>query len=494
METKIQPREESHDRPSVTVKIQRGKSAGQEFTFDKDFKIGREKECEIILTDDNVSRVHTEVEFARGSWWINDVESTNGTFKGGARISHIPVKGRTSVSLGVGGPRLVFEIKATSKEDLAAATQLPSVTNYKQHYFDDKTDLEAGQHTRMIRQAYKEVRKAQSTKYTKIIIALAVLTVAAITYGWIKQVQLERQKQLAQDVFYKLKSLEITNSKIQAWIARTGDSLAQSEASRNQVLRQELTNSYNSLIDEMGIYSDMSEEERTIYHVARIFGECELTMPEEFVNEVLKYVREWKLSSRLVNAIQRAEKEGYPEKIAQIMLAKHLPPQFMYLALQESDLDVTKVGPNTRYGIAKGMWQFIPTTAVEYGLRTGPLVHMNRDDPRDERQDFEKSTEAAASYLQDIYNGEAQASGLLVCASYNWGHNLVRGLIKKMPETPQERNFWQFFLAYRDKIPKETYNYVFYIFSAAVISENPKLFGFDFERPFPATLPQVANQ
>ncbi len=494
METKIQPKETPRDRPSVTVKIQRGKSAGQEFTFDKDFKIGREKECEIILTDDNVSRVHTEVEFAKGNWWINDVESTNGTFKGGARISHIPVKGRTSVVLGVGGPRLVFEIKATTKEDLAAATQLPSVTNYKKHYFDDRTNLDAGQHTRMIRQAFKEVRKVQSKKYTKIIAGLVLLTVAAITYGWIKENQLEKQRQLAQEVFYKLKSLEIANAKLRAWVARTGDEQAKEEASRNLALREELTNSYNTFIDEMGVYSGVSEEERTVYHVARVFGECELTMPEEFVKEVLAYVNEWKLSSRLVNAIQRAEKEGYPQEIAKVMLTKHLPPQFMYLGLQESDLDVTKVGPKTRFGIAKGMWQFIPSTALEYGLRTGPLVYMDRHDPRDERQDFEKSTVAAASYLQDIYNGEAQASGLLVCASYNWGHNLVRGLIKKMPENPQERNFWQFLVKYRNKIPKETYDYVFYIFSAAVIGENPKLFGFNFERPFPPTLPQVAEK
>jgi hypothetical protein len=33
------------------------------------------------------------------------------------------------------------------------------------------------------------------------------------------------------------------------------------------------------------------------------------------------------------------------------------------------------------------------------------------------------------------------------------------------------------------QIPKETYDYVFYILSAAVIGENPRLFGFDFENP-----------
>jgi hypothetical protein len=129
------------------------------------------------------------------------------------------------------------------------------------------------------------------------------------------------------------------------------------------------------------------------------------------------------------------------------------------------------------------MWQFVPATAVQYGLKTGPLVDVAKVDPRDERHDVSKSTEAAAKYLSDMYNTEAQASGLLVVASYNWGHNVVKGLIRQMPGSARERNFWKFLAEYRDKIPKQTYDYVFYIFSAAVIGDNPKLWGFNFERP-----------
>ena len=129
----------------------------------------------------------------------------------------------------------------------------------------------------------------------------------------------------------------------------------------------------------------------------------------------------------------------------------------------------------------------MPGTAVQYGLKTGPLIRIARPDPRDERQDVAKSTSAAARYISDMYNTEAQASGLLVIAGYNWGHNVVRGLIREMPENPRDRNFWKFLTQYRDKFPKQTYDYVFYIFSAAVIGENPKLWGFNMEKPFPGT-------
>jgi hypothetical protein len=81
---------------------------------------------------------------------------------------------------------------------------------------------------------------------------------------------------------------------------------------------------------------------------------------------------------------------------------------------------------------------------------------------------------------------DAQASGLLVMASYNWGENRVLKLIRSMPKNARERNFWQLISKYRSRIPDETYDYVFYIFSAAVIGENPRLFGYDFDNPIAA--------
>jgi hypothetical protein len=68
-------------------------------------------------------------------------------------------------------------------------------------------------------------------------------------------------------------------------------------------------------------------------------------------------------------------------------------------------------------------------------------------------------------------------------ACYNWGENQVLPLIRSLPANPRDRNFWKLLTRYRDKIPQETYDYVFFIASAAVIGENPRLFGFDFDNP-----------
>ena len=106
---------------------------------------------------------------------------------------------------------------------------------------------------------------------------------------------------------------------------------------------------------------------------------------------------------------------------------------------------------------------------------------------------FFKAAPAATDYLKKIYSRDAQASGLLVLASYNWSEGRVRKYINELTRNPEERNFWKLLSAYGDKIPRETYDYVFYIFSAAVIGENPRLFGFHFYNRLKAAIQNLSD-
>jgi membrane-bound lytic murein transglycosylase MltF len=110
-----------------------------------------------------------------------------------------------------------------------------------------------------------------------------------------------------------------------------------------------------------------------------------------------------------------------------------------------------------------------------------------RPDPLDERHDFEKSTQAAARYLRDIYTTDAQASGLLVIASYNWGQTRMLRLLRSMPPSPKDRNYWTLLAKYRDRIPAETYDYVINVVAAAAVCLDPSRFGFEFPPPLPQT-------
>jgi len=484
MDTKVVSKQTAETPPKISVRIERDPTKTKQYEFTHNFKIGRGQECEIVLKDSAVSRVHAKVEFADGRWWFEDLKSTNGSYKEGVRVERTPLTLTTRIGLGVNGPLLYFTVEGTEVVDpTAAQAGDPSLSGVIKHYFEEGSSAPAGERTQMVRKAFKLVSKKQRGKYMKIVAFVALLALAAGIYAYIKHLQVEKLRAQAEDIFYEMKQMDLDYAQLVQKLTQSGDQRLKEEAAKYITRRRALQDKYDEFVKELGIYDVKDEVDKAILHVARVFGECEVNMPEEFVKEVKNYIQEWKKSPRLRQAIARAEEKGYAPRIAEAMMSQNLPPHYFYLGLQESDFNTEEVGPQTRFGVAKGMWQFIATTAQEYGLRLGPLASLPKYDPADERHDFEKSTKAAAMYIADIYNTEAQASGLLVMASYNWGHNVVKGLIRKMPQNPRERNFWQFFNQHRDKVPKETYNYVFYIVSAAVIGENPELFGFKFKKP-----------
>ncbi|NUM73937.1 transglycosylase SLT domain-containing protein [candidate division KSB1 bacterium] len=470
--------------PTIAVRIERGESNATEFVFRQSFRIGRDETCQVQFKDYIVSRVHAEVTFEQGQWWVSDLRSSNGVYRDdGEKVERAPLLDETRLMLGQEGPALVL---TPELKHAAAVTRVsePSMTRYIQRYFDDKITEGVSEHTMMMRQAFRQVRKKQTRVYGIALGLISVLLLGVGVYAVYQERQIRKQQALARDIFYEMKSLELLLAQLEKAVMQSGNTQMLSEVSKYRAKRDELEKNYDHFVDELGIYSKrMPEDERMILRMARLWGECEVDLPKDFVTEVRRFISMWKSTGRLENAIKRAYERGYVPKIAEAMLAHHMPPRFLYLALQESNFDATKCGPMTKHGYAKGMWQFIPETAKKYGLRTGPLVELQRYDPRDERHDFIKSTEAAARYLRDIYDTDAQASGLLVIASYNWGENKVIDLIRKMPENPRERNFWRLLKNYRERLPDETYNYVFYIFSAAVIGENPRIFGFKFDNP-----------
>jgi pSer/pThr/pTyr-binding forkhead associated (FHA) protein len=463
--------------PPVRVRIERGEARRSAERFERKFTLGRSNQCDIQFDDPQVSSRHAEVAWERGGWWVQDLKSTNGTYLNGARIERAALPAHATLELARGGPVVVLTLEqplqVSGINELSPAAS--SLTLIAQRYFGPKLSGKLGEQTMIIRQAFHKIRRKHAKRYWTaigIILLLLAGTAGALFYQSRRVKELERLHGLAENIFYQMKALELRIAALDSAAAReAGAVLKKQQADYNEFARNAL-----------GISPDkLSEKDWLIYKIARLFGECDVSMPPGFVQKVQIYIRKWQSTPRLRKALERATTNGYSPQISSAMLTSDMPPQFFYLALQESDFDLRRCGPRTRYGIAKGMWQFIPATAIQYGLRTGPLLELPRHDPRDERHHFEKSTQAAAKYLRDLYKTEAQASGLLVMACYNWGQGNVLELVKRMPKNPRERNFWR--LLATAKIPQETYDYVFYIVSAAVIGENPRLFGFDFDSP-----------
>jgi pSer/pThr/pTyr-binding forkhead associated (FHA) protein/soluble lytic murein transglycosylase-like protein len=470
--------------PVLHVKIQRGSANQTEFTFSKPFYIGREEPCEILLQDRSISRRHAEVYIREGCWWIRDLNSANGTYVDGKKIDRLPLARPTLIEFGLEGPILFFEEEKLSGKEPTLQDQPASVTQYVKRYFDKSPEENMGQHTMFLRQAFLRIQKKQKSKYGLIIAGIAVLLIITAAYAILQQRTIRELRKSAVDIFYQSKASELRIADLTAKLMEADKipDLKEVQSEKNSL--NERRTDYDKLIEKLGIYKkNMNPDERLIMKVAYVFGECELNLPSGFIQEVRRYIKEWQTTSKLANAIARAKKNRYDLAIGRELARQKLPLQFFYIALQESEFDTKAYSPPTSYGFAKGMWMFIPSTAKDYDLHVGPLVGDPVYDPKDERHDFDKSTLAAARYLRRIYDTDAQASGLLVVASYNWGENRVIGLIRQMATGPKERNFWRFLDKYFKKIPDETYNYVFRIFSAAVIGENPKLFEFDFEDP-----------
>ncbi len=476
--------------------VRTGLSAGVEYAPMGEFVIGRGSSCLVQLKDEVVSRSHCRVFWEQGRWWIEDLKSANGLFLDAQRIDRQPIDERIVVHLGAGGPAIELATAPpappppTPPESAPPVRQTPAdLDHYKAHYFGD-AEAPAGEHTIMVRRAFAEVQQKQRRFYFGIIAGVVLLLVITSGYALYRHVQYGRQREIAADIFYKMKAQELL---LVRFLAEAEQRRTTESAARVKDLRQrqnEMQASYDQFTDTLDIYSKgLSAEERLVLKTARAFGECELIIPEDFQRTVMQYIARWKESGRLQRAVVRAKEKGYIPIITRALAEQGLPPQFFYLALQESGLDVNAVGPPTRFGIAKGMWQFMPATADRYGLRTGPLTEEAQPDPDDERHHFQRATLAAARYLRDIYATDAQASGLLVMAAYNWGENRVVPLLQSMPQNPRQRNFWELLGKYRQKIPDETYDYVFSIFSAAVIGENPRLFGFDFDNPLAGAKP-----
>ena len=150
----------------------------------------------------------------------------------------------------------------------------------------------------------------------------------------------------------------------------------------------------------------------------------------------------------------------YLPMIHQVFAEEGLPQDLAMIAFIESSfLPLARSNK-----MAHGIWQFMPRTGRQYGLRSNGLV--------DERRDFEKSTRAAARYL--AYLNEIFGDWYLAMAAYNAGE----GKILRAMQRTGARDFWE--LARTNAIRNQTKNYVPAFLASVLISKSPSRFGFEY--------------
>jgi membrane-bound lytic murein transglycosylase D len=154
----------------------------------------------------------------------------------------------------------------------------------------------------------------------------------------------------------------------------------------------------------------------------------------------------------------------YRDLARKIFKEESVPTDLVWLAQIESGWNPYALS----WASARGIWQFVPSTGMRFGLSQNYWV--------DERSDPEKSTRAAAKYLKWLgtrYHGNWE----LALAAYNSGEGTVDSAIARSGS----RDFWQLRTGF---LPQETRNYVPAILAVMTIAKNPDKYGFEIPPPY----------
>jgi membrane-bound lytic murein transglycosylase D len=184
--------------------------------------------------------------------------------------------------------------------------------------------------------------------------------------------------------------------------------------------------------------------------------------PVDFPFEVNEPVLAWidlytdRMRSAFEGGLVRSGR--YMEMFRTIFREAGVPEDLVYMAAVESGF---KTSAYSR-AHARGIFQFIASTARLYGLRVDSWV--------DERADPEKSARAAAAYMKRLH--EEFGDWHLALAAYNAGEGKVRRAIAATGTS----DFWA--LARTRYLKRETKNHVPAVLAAILISKQPAKYGF----------------
>ncbi len=159
-----------------------------------------------------------EVYFKSGQWWVEDLQSSNGIFLDGQRVTKTAVGAMKNVRLGIAGPIVSFaEIKPIEPEPPAASVvgDRTMVHRYVERYFSKANAEPVSEHTQFMRRAAALVQARERRKYQLLVALLAVIVLGAGTYAWRIHHQLQQQRSSAEDLFYNMKSLDLDIGNLQ---------------------------------------------------------------------------------------------------------------------------------------------------------------------------------------------------------------------------------------------------------------------------------------
>ena len=222
---------------------------------------------------------------------------------------------------------------------------------------------------------------------------------------------------------------------------------------------------------ESGMISDtniieIKSEEAPFDIWERIRLELSITIPDDQIAATSLY-RERLYSNQ--TAVNRISKSGQRYLFHTLTRAQELglPVELALLPFVESEFDPYAKSVDG----ATGIWQFMPATGKEWGLKSNWWY--------DGKKDVLASTEAALQFLTYL-NEKFDGDWLLAMAAYNTGPTRVNRAIRKNKREDKPVRFWDL------NLPKETTAYVPKLLVLCELIKDPKAFD--------VNLPSIANR
>jgi membrane-bound lytic murein transglycosylase D len=200
------------------------------------------------------------------------------------------------------------------------------------------------------------------------------------------------------------------------------------------------------------------------------------TLPLRWSPRVSRFLEQYKNEPRYRAIMQGwlRRMPAYRALMEEALVRHGLPRGLIFVAMIESGFSAGAVSNKA----AGGFWQFIPDVARGYGLEVSFWI--------DERRDPDKSTEAAALYLEDLYG--RFGSWELALAGYNAGVYAVLTSIARY-----NTNDYLTLCTLEAGLPWETTEYVPKVLAVAIVERNQAAFGFSNPTPEPPRKHELMN-
>ncbi len=310
----------------------------------------------------------------------------------------------------------------------------------------DKSDISSKEgHTR---------REKKGSKGKKVSFAVALIVMTLVARETTAQAQAQSAVVNDDPVSRAMKSVEASvNARVAAaeQVITASKLVNESTAARKQGDRARAKEALN---EARKIASDAGEFNRSalIAELSRILAAEQAALEPKTSSSSNSASPGASFTIRLPRSIT-ARLNMYRDDFTRILQQEGVPAGLMGVALVESGFNPLALSPKG----ARGIWQFMPATAVRYGLTVAA--------GNDHRTHPEHSTQAAARYLRDLYNQFGDWK--LALAAYNAGENRVQRIIDKTGI----RSFEE--MSRRRLLPAETRSYVPAVLAAWSQIEGP---------------------